>query len=141
MDFVDSGVVEALCRALPFNVIGMSSMASADGHGYGLFDLTLTVLTSDEVSFEAGMTRSIDHDNYVGEIDQLYTRIRDRTESDPAMIFAFMPYMPDVSGYEVVKAMDASCHGIPLWGSITNNMDFRYQTVQTICNGKACPQE
>ena len=139
MDFVDSGVVEALCRALPFNVIGMSSMASADGHGYGLFDLTLTVLTSDEVSFEAGMTRSIDHDNYVGEIDQLYTRIRDRTESDPAMIFAFMPYMPDVSGYEVVKAMDASCHGIPLWGSITNNMDFRYQTVQTICNGKALP--
>ena len=114
-------------------------MASADGHGYGLFDLTLTVLTSDEVSFEAGMTRSIDHDNYVGEIDQLYTRIRDRTESDPAMIFAFMPYMPDVSGYEVVKAMDASCHGIPLWGSITNNMDFRYQTVQTICNGKALP--
>ena len=134
MDFVDSGVVEALCRALPFNVIGMSSMASADGHGYGLFDLTLTVLTSDEVSFEAGMTRSIDHDNYVGEIDQLYTRIRDRTESDPAMIFAFMPYMPDV-----FNAMDASCHGIPLWGSITNNMDFRYQTVQTICNGKALP--
>ena len=139
MDFVESGVVAALCEALPFNVIGMSSMASADGHGYGLFDLTLTVLTSDAVSFEAGMTGSITHDNYADEIERLYARIRGRTESDPAMIFTFMPYMPDVSGYEVVKAMDASCHGIPLWGSITNNMDFRYQTVQTICNGQALP--
>ena len=53
IDFVDSGVVAALCEALPFNVIGMTSMASVDEHGYGLFDLTLTVLTSDEVTFEA----------------------------------------------------------------------------------------
>ncbi len=69
MDFVDSGVVAALCKALPFSTIGMSSMASADGHGYGLFDLTLTVLTSDEVNFEAGMTENITQDNYVDEIE------------------------------------------------------------------------
>ena len=139
MDFVDSGVVAALCNWLPFNVIGMSSMASADEHGYGLYDLTLTVLTSDEVSFDAGMTGSITSDTYADEVDQLYARIRSRAGSDPAMIFTFMPYVPDISGYEVVKAMDASCHGIPLWGSITNNMDFRYQTVQTIYNGAALP--
>lgn len=139
MDFVDSGVVAAICRELPFSIIGMTSMASVDEHGYGLFDLTLTVLTSDEVSFEAGMTGSINHDTYVGEIDQLYSRLRGRVDSEPAMIFTFMPYMRDVSGYEVVKAMDASCRGVPLWGSITNNMDFNYETVQTICNGEALP--
>ncbi len=139
IDFVESGVVAALCEALPFSIIGMTSMASADGHGYSLFDLTLTVLTSDEAVFEAGMTDSINRGNYASEIDQLYTRIRSRTQSDPAMIFTFMPYMPDVSGYEVVRAMDASCRGIPLWGSITNNIDFNYETVQTICNGKALP--
>ncbi len=139
MDFVDSGVVAALCEALPFNVIGMTSMASADARGYGLFDLTLTVLTSDEVDFEAGMTAGINHDNYESEVDQLYKRLRGRVAKDPAMIFTFMPYIRDVSGYEVVRAMDASCHGIPLWGSITNNMDFNYETVQTICNGKSLP--
>lgn len=139
MDFVDSGVVAAICKELPFTIIGMTSMASVDEHGHGLFDLTLTVLTSDEVSFEAGMTGSINHDNYADEIDQMHGRLRGRVGSDPAMIFTFMPYMRDVSGYEVVKAMDASCHGIPLWGSITNNMDFNYETVQTICNGKALP--
>jgi hypothetical protein len=50
-----------------------------------------------------------------------------------------MPYVRNVSGYEVVAAMDKACHGIPLWGSITNNIDFNYETVQTICNGKCLP--
>lgn len=139
IDFVESGVVEALCRALPFDVIGMTSMAGMDAHGYGLFDLSLTVLTSDEVSFTAGMTNGINHDNYVSEIDALYRTLRGRAESDPALIFTFMPYMRDVAGYEVVAAMDAACGGVPLWGSITNNIDFNYETVQTICNGKALP--
>lgn len=139
IDFVESGVVAALCEALPFSVIGMTSMANADEHGYSLFDLSLTVLTSDEVTFGAGMTGSITPDNYKDEVTRLYNGIRERTDSDPAMIFTFMPYMRDVAGYEVVAAMDEACHGVPLWGSITNNIDFNYETVQTICNGKNMP--
>ena len=113
IDFVESGVVAALCEALPFNVIGMTSMANADEHGYSLFDLSLTVLTSDEVTFEAGMTDSISPDNYEAEIARLYADTRARTSSDPAMIFTFMPYLRDVAGYEVVAAMDAACRGVP----------------------------
>ena len=139
IDFVESGVVEALCKELPFSIIGMTSMVGADEHGYGLYDLTLSVLTSDEVSFEAGMTNSINPDNYAAEIDKLYNDVRSRVDNDPAMIFTFMPYVRDVSGYEVVSAMDKSCHGIPMWGSITNNIDFNYETVQSICNGKWLP--
>lgn len=139
IDFIDSGVVAALCEALPFPVIGMTSMADADEHGYGLYDLTLTVLTSDEVTFEAGMTDSINHDNYEAEVDRLYKQVRGKADADPAMILTFMPYIWDVSGYEVVAAMDKACHGIPMWGSITNNIDFNYEKVQTICNGKWLP--
>jgi len=136
IDFIDSGVVKALCDELPFNIIGMTSMASADKHGHSLFDLTLTVLTSDEVTFEVGMTDSINHDNYAVEIDELYNRVRSNTEDDPSMIFTFMPHIRDVSGCEAVAAMDKSCHGIPIWGSLTSSIDFNYETVQTICNGK-----
>jgi hypothetical protein len=139
IEFIESGVVAALCEEMPFSVIGMTSMVGADGHGYGLYDLTLTVLTSDDVTFEAGMTNSINPDNYAAEVENLYNSVRNRTAGDPAMIFTFMPYMRNVSGYEVVAAMDKACHGIPLWGSITNNIDFNYETVQTICNGKCLP--
>lgn len=136
IDFVYSGVVEALCKAMPFNVIGMTSMVGADEHGYGLYDLTLTVLTSDDVTFEAGMTNNINPKNYRAEIDGLYDSVRGKVSYDPKMIITFMPYIKDISGYEVVAAMDKSCKGIPMWGSITNNIDFNYETVQTICNGK-----
>lgn len=137
IDFVESGVVAALCEALPLNVIGMTSMVGADEHGYGLFELTLTVLTSDEVSFEVGMTDSINHDNYEEEITRLYQQVRGRVSEDPSLIISFMPYIRDVAGYEVVSAMDTACMGAPIWGSITNNIDFNYEQVQTICNSAA----
>jgi len=137
IDFIDIGMVAKLCEELPFPIIGMTSMAGADEHGYGLYDLTLTVLTSDEVRFEVGMSENINRDNYLAETDRLYRAVRGKVDSDPAMIITFMPHVRDVAGYEVVAAMDTACHGIPLWGSITNNIDFNYETVETVCNGKS----
>ena len=136
-DFIESGVVEKLCEVLPFDVIGMTSMAGADEHGYGKYDLTLTVLTSDEVTFVGGMTDSINSDNYKTEIEQLYATLRNKSDDDPALIFTFMPHMQNVAGCEVVAAMDAACGGLPMWGSLTNSDNFNYETVQTICNGKS----
>lgn len=135
IDFVESGVIKALCDALPFDVIGMTSMASACEKNYGLFDLTLTVLTSDEVSFTSGMTNAINSKNYGAEVDLLYKNMRGGINEDPTFIISFMPYISDVSGCEVVDAMDKAVGGIPIWGSITNSIDFNYETVQTICNG------
>ena len=139
IDFVESGLVAELCEALPFDVIGMTSMAEACGNGYGLYDLTLTVLTSDEVRFDAGMTIGINKDNYTDEIARLYKGIRSKVGEDPALILSFMPYIREVSGYEVVDAMDTAVAGIPIWGSITNSVDFNYEKVQTIYNGKNLP--
>lgn len=137
MDFVNSGVVKALCEALPFGVIGMTSMASADAGGYSLYELTLTVLTSDEVRFEVGMTENIDNNNYVEEVETLYSALRGKAADDPGLIFTFMPYIREVAGHQVVAAMDSACGGIPLWGAITNDKDFNYETVVTICNGRS----
>ena len=139
IDFIESGMLSALCDALPVEIIGMTTMASANEQGYGLWDLTLTVLTSDDCSFKAGMTNNINPDNYKAEIDGLYKNMRTQVDSDPAMIFTFMPHMQSVSGYQVVDAMNEACDGIPMWGSITNSIDFNYETVQTICNGQNLP--
>ena len=64
IDFVESGVVMELCNILPFDVIGMTSMVGASCDSYGLYDLTLTILTSDEVEFKAGMSDAINKGNY-----------------------------------------------------------------------------
>ena len=136
MDFIESGMVTALCEALPFPAIGMTSMASADARGHSLFELTLTVLTSDDVTFEVGMTDNITRANYQQEVENLYAELRSRVPSDPAMILTLAPHVYDVAGYEVLAVMDAACNGIPIWGSITSGVDFAYEAVQTVCNGK-----
>ena len=136
-DFIESGVVEAVCKELPFDVIGMTSMAAADEHGYGKYDLTLTVLTSDDVSFAGGMTNSIDSNNLKDEMGELYQSLCEKSGSEPSLIFTFMPHMNNVAGCEVVAALDEVCNGIPMWGSLTNSDNFNYETVQTIGNGES----
>ena len=139
IEFVESGLIEAICDELPFDVIGMTTMASASNDGYGRYDLTLTVLTSDEVTFTADMSKCISKDNYADEVDKLYRDIRGSVNEDPALILTFAPYLRDVSGYELVEEMDKACGGLPMWGSITNDNDFDYEDAQTICNGRHLP--
>jgi len=137
-DFIDSGVAKTISDRLGFNVIGMTSFANSDKHGFSLYELNITILTSDEVTFEAGMI-PINRDNYMTATQQLFDEVRAKVDSDPALIFTFMPYIREVSGYEIVEAMDKACHGIPLWGAITNNIDFNYEAVETFCNGENNP--
>jgi len=137
VDFVESGMVTALCEAFPdMAIIGMTSMASADAQGYSIYDLTLTVLTSDDVRFDVGMTNAINPDNYETEITSLFSDICARSGGEPDLIISFMPFVREVAGYEVVAAMDTTCKSIPIWGSITYSVDFNYETVQTVCNGR-----
>ena len=67
----------------------------------------------------------------------MYRQVRGTVGEDPAMIISFMPFILEVSGYQVVEAMDEACGGIPIWGSITNSIGFDYETVFTICDGRA----
>ncbi len=136
LDFVESGVAKAICNEMPFNVIGMTTLASADEHGFGIYELTLTILTSDDVSFVAGMSEAIAQDNYQDEIKQLFENVRAQVEDDPALILSFIPHVRDVAGYEIVNAIDTICDGIPIWGATTNSVDFTYGTVATIFNGE-----
>jgi hypothetical protein len=139
-DLVDSGVAAAVCKAMPFPVIGMTSMATADEHGYSQYDLCLTVLEDDSLTFFAGMTNSIEKDNYASEIGNLFSSMRSQSGVDPALIFTFVPYLNDVSGADLVSSMDDACHGIPMWGSITNTIDFNYREVSTICGDRVLRQ-
>lgn len=132
IDAIESGMISALCKALPFDVIGMTSMGSACSKGHGFFDLSLTVLTSNEVSFMAGMSNSITHDNFENEIDTLYKNMRGKVNADPSLIISFMPMNGEIAGYKFVVAADKSTKGIPIWGSFASSMNIvDYRTVGT----------
>ncbi|MCL2203573.1 MAG: FIST C-terminal domain-containing protein [Defluviitaleaceae bacterium] len=135
MEFLESGMVQALCETLPFDVIGMTSMGTADLQGYGFFDLTLTVLTSDEVRFKAGMVHDINSSNHRDKIEELYKGIS--ADGEPSLIFVFMPFVKDVAGYELLDAADKACNGAELWGALPTSIDVIQSRLGVMCNGVA----
>jgi hypothetical protein len=139
-DFIETGVVRALCERLPFDVIGMTTMASASGGNSGMYRLCLTILTSDEVSFEPAVTSRLSRDNYEREIDAAYRKAREKLPGDPAFIISYFPFIGDLSAADLLKSFDKTCEGISIWGSVASGMDMSYEHCRTLWNGEADKQ-
>jgi hypothetical protein len=135
-EFIETGIVKKLCEALPFGVIGLTTMASAVNGECGMYQLTLTVLTSDEVSFETAMTAPLALDDYEKPIASAYREAREKLPSDPAFIISIFPFFLDLSLADLLKSFDTACGGIPIWGSVVSDVTMALDNSQTILNGK-----
>jgi hypothetical protein len=121
-DFIESGIIGELHKQFSFNIIGMTTMASANQYGYDQYALSLTVLTSDDVEFETAFSNSLDSGNYPGQIALAYTDARGRMGGDPSMVITFFPYLENLNGADMLRVLDNACKGAPIWGSIATNI-------------------
>jgi hypothetical protein len=122
-DFTNSGFIGELCKKLPFDVIGMTTIASANRHGQGMFALSLAILTSDDVVFETAMASSLDAGNCHNKVKEVYSETLKKLPGRPAMILTFFPFMQEISGTQMHKYFDEICGGIPFWGSLASSPD------------------
>ena len=137
-DFINTGFIDELCRKLPFDVIGMTTMASANQHGYNMYALSLTVLTSDDVIFETAMAGSLGPDDYRGKLESSYSETVRKLPGRPSLIITFFPYLRNLSGAMMYRALDDICEGVPFWGSIASNTDVSYEHCAVFRNGESC---
>ncbi|MCL2044171.1 MAG: FIST C-terminal domain-containing protein [Treponema sp.] len=136
LDFIHSGFIGELCKKLPFNIIGMSTLASANKYGHGTYAFSLTVLTSDDVLFETTMTNSLTIDNYQDEIKAAYSEAAGKLPGKPSLILTFFPFIKEVSGAILHKSLDSACERVPFWGSIASNLDGRFDKCTVFYNDK-----
>ncbi|MDR1929802.1 MAG: FIST C-terminal domain-containing protein [Treponema sp.] len=136
-DFIETGVTAALCERLPFKVIGMTVMAGASGDAFGVYRLDLAVLTSDDVLFETAVTPPLTGDNYEAEIAAAYNEARGKLPGDPAFIISFFPFIGALSGADILKSFDKTAGGVPIWGSVSSDMDMSYVHCRTVWSGGA----
>ncbi|MCL2373615.1 MAG: FIST C-terminal domain-containing protein [Treponema sp.] len=126
-EFVYSGMLKAVCQALPFDIVGAVSSAQsvADSHGSLLF--TLMILTSDDVRFEKTLTPPLSGDP-AKTIAESYSAIAAKTEEKPALLLAFAPFMPENSGDEYVNTLSRVSGGVPCFGTIVvdDTLDFTH---------------
>jgi hypothetical protein len=135
-DFVESGAVRGLCGRLPFPTVGMTSLANANSSGFDEYGLSLTVITSDDVTFEAACTEPLSRDNHARNIGSAYRSARDRLPGDPVFIITFFPYLRDLSEPDILNSFDAACGSLPIWGSVASGVDMTYEHARTIYGGE-----
>ena len=136
-DFIFSGILDALREKLPFDVIGCTVIGSAAGGAYGMEQLSLTVLTSDEIRFSTSISTDISKDNIAGPIEDAWQRARAELPGDPALCLAFFPILKEVSGDQMVRQLDAACGGVPVFGTLSNDSSLSVDGSRTFLNGVA----
>jgi len=124
-DFINSSFISELCKKLQFDIIGMTTIASANQHGQGMFSLSLTVLTSDEIVFETAMAKSLETGNCYEKVKTVYSEAVKKLPDKPSMILTFFPFIEDLSGTQMHRNFDEICGGIPFWGSLASSPDVQ----------------
>jgi hypothetical protein len=117
MDFINNGMVEDLCERLPFNVVGINTMYSATANESGQLMLVLVVLTSDDVSFSAGLSGSLMNEQEK-TLSDMYRRTASKLQETPRLILTFQPFISTVTGDELVRHLDVASNGVPMFGSM-----------------------
>jgi hypothetical protein len=136
--FLETGAYAAIVEALPFDIVGQTTIA-AGAPGSGDLDiLSLLVLSSDDLDFTIGLTEPISTENE-GVIAASYHQLLAQTSDKPpvSLILAYAPLLLTVGGDYFVRAFDEASGGIPLFGSLAVDNTIDYHTSQVFYQTEA----
>jgi hypothetical protein len=131
-----------LCKALPFDVIGSSSLGNAACGVYGQEHLSLTVLTSDTVKFAAASTNLMTEDNIDSKIKDAYNTALAKLEgTEPVMILTFAPFSEGISASRMLEALNAAANGLPIFGTLASSNRLDLTDAKSLYNGEESRNE
>jgi len=133
-EFSDTGVLKAICNALPFDCIGASTIMSSADNVTDQILLTITVLTSDDCDFKT-IALSIS-DDYTDSINNDLSELLKQKTEKPALILSYFPIIKTISGDMILNAIDNVTDGIPLFGTVAIDHNNDYSEAFTIHNGE-----
>ena len=134
-DFVETGMFKPICDALPFDVIGCTTLTNANNERSGTMLFCLTVLTADDCQFAATVTNSLVGDSD-GEIDKAVQKAISAIGQKANMAIALMP-MYGIGGEIMLNALDTSLDGTPVFGTVACGYDTAaYDDTYIIYNGE-----
>jgi hypothetical protein len=132
--YFETGMLKALCDAVPFPVVGITTVGAAAPGADDLTVLTLTVLTGDDVTFKSAWTDPITSE----DSDIIKTSFKSTTagQSDqPKLIIACAPLLMSVGGDFINNAIDEACGGVPCFGALAVDDTPDYHNSHVIYNG------
>jgi hypothetical protein len=136
-EFINTGVVEAICRELPFPVVGCTTLGNAVRGDYGAEILSVSALTSDDVVFSTAMSAELDPGDVAGSISGAYQQALEGLGGDPALILAYAPMMLSLGAAPIMNAINRLGGGIPVFGTISCDSTSDFHESRVIYNGIA----
>ena len=135
-DFIESGIVKAICEALPFDVVGCTTLINANNNEADSMLLCLTVLTADDCQFTSVITGSF-NENFEGVVGEAVSEIESGLVQSAKMALAFMPLLYGVAGEVTLNALDKALNGVPIFGTTACDADMvAYSNSYIIYNGE-----
>jgi hypothetical protein len=143
-EFIESGVVAALCGRLPFDVAGITTLGVAGRGKCGSALLSLSVLTSNEVRFSGAVSDPITEENFEAVVAGVYKKVAGDSPAKPSFMLAFPPNVPPGIGsplFEELNKISRETFGafIPLFGALSCDQGLEYTKSKTIWNGVSAP--
>jgi hypothetical protein len=134
-DFIESGIVKAICEALPFDIAGCTTLTNANNEEAGSMLLCLSVLTADDCLFAAAVSAPL-----IGNLEEIMSEAVAKAKIDfeqaISMAIAFMP-LSGIGGELMLSALDIAVCGAPIFGTVACDFDTAtYSNTYTILNGE-----
>lgn len=132
-EFIDTGVVSELSAALPFDIIGSTTVGNAVNGSHGQMMLCLTVLTSDDVYFSAAYTKPLLPD-FDKPITEAYAVAKRGRADKPAMIITAAPLVQQIGTDIILEKLDSVSGGVPVFGTVAVDHTATYSEARTVFN-------
>ena len=137
INFIEMGIMEKVCKSLPFDVVGCTSLYFATSNTEGDIMLTVTVLTSDDTEFAAGVCDPLTAENAEDAINAMYQKTASSLSGAPSLAFAFPPTLFHLTIDIMTAALDKACGGVPVFGTVALDIGAHIRNPKTIYRGTA----
>lgn len=136
-EFIETGVVEALDDSLPFETVGMTTLASSSNSDAGLDILSLSVYTANDIQFATGVSEVLTKDYLEEPIEHVYQNTVKRLNHEPKLVIPFGPLVAELSGEKIIDKLHEEAGSTPVYGSMACSSSFNFDTTFVLYNGKA----
>ncbi len=119
------GLYELLSEKWDFPIIGCTAMAVLLGdRGYCGTGISVMLLTADDCDFSIGMTDELNSENFIEEISKTYRELKSSLPGEVKLVLTYGAMSigdRNVSGDELVRAIDIIAGGIPIYGAFASD--------------------
>ena len=136
-EFIETGVLKAVNDILPFETVGMTTLACATNEEEGLDVLSLSVYTADDVDFSVEISSPLSKNNIEKSIKKLYDDSISDLKQKPELAVFFGPLLSDASSEKIIGAFHCYAEDIPVFGSMACSSSFDFDKADVLFNGES----